>query len=249
MSEKAESGLEVVAWAHPDYCDVITDSPTRTIEWERSGVSPIPLVRQSDAERALQLKHEAHRKTWRQLEQVTGLLRGILNTARGSSGRIIIEVDEEADIRAALSQQADPRCEYCDGTGDVHRADGEWLGECKECDASEPAPAQDEREFDSRCLDPLLRQYCHNDGSPGFVFAYEAKGTEQLVDRMRAALATRPAQTEQQPEPLPYWEPCNPGCDPEFNGTRSRHCAELCHGARAALSPTPSPAMEAKEEL
>lgn len=21
-------------------------------------------------------------------------------------------------------------CEYCDGTGDVHRADGEWLGEC-----------------------------------------------------------------------------------------------------------------------
>lgn len=22
------------------------------------------------------------------------------------------------------------RCSYCDGTGDVHRADGEWLGEC-----------------------------------------------------------------------------------------------------------------------
>ncbi|MBB0026785.1 hypothetical protein [Ralstonia pickettii] len=25
------------------------------------------------------------------------------------------------------------RCEYCDGTGDVHRADGEWLGECTAC--------------------------------------------------------------------------------------------------------------------
>lgn len=23
-----------------------------------------------------------------------------------------------------------PLCEYCDGSGDVHRADGEWLGEC-----------------------------------------------------------------------------------------------------------------------
>ncbi|MCU9108287.1 hypothetical protein OE430_11165 [Pseudomonas aeruginosa] len=43
-------------------------------------------------------------------------------------------------------------------------------------------------------------------------------------------------------EPLPYWEPCNLGCDPEFNGKRSRHCAQLCHGARAALA-QPSPAL------
>lgn len=27
-------------------------------------------------------------------------------------------------------QPALPLCEYCDGSGDVHRADGEWLGEC-----------------------------------------------------------------------------------------------------------------------
>ena len=25
------------------------------------------------------------------------------------------------------------RCPYCDGTGDVHRADGEWLGVCEDC--------------------------------------------------------------------------------------------------------------------
>lgn len=25
------------------------------------------------------------------------------------------------------------RCVYCDGTGDVHRPDGEWLGECGPC--------------------------------------------------------------------------------------------------------------------
>lgn len=27
------------------------------------------------------------------------------------------------------------RCPYCDGTGDVHRADGEWLGAC-DCGAA-----------------------------------------------------------------------------------------------------------------
>lgn len=29
---------------------------------------------------------------------------------------------------------APKRCEYCDGTGDVHRADGEWMGECPDCE-------------------------------------------------------------------------------------------------------------------
>ncbi len=46
---------------------------------------------------------------------------------------------------AKLSQQApaEQRCEYCDGTGDVHGLDGEWRGECH---CQKPAPAQDERE-------------------------------------------------------------------------------------------------------
>lgn len=35
---------------------------------------------------------------------------------------------------------------------------------------------------------------------------------------------------------LPYWEPCNPGCDPEFNGQRSSECAGLCHNARVAIA-------------
>lgn len=38
--------------------------------------------------------------------------------------------------------------------------------------------------------------------------------------------------------PLPHWEPCNPGCDPEFNGHRSLYCAKLCHNARDALRGT-----------
>jgi len=46
--------------------------------------------------------------------------------------------------------------------------------------------------------------------------------------------------------PLPFWEPCNPGCDPEFNGYRSRFCATLCHNAREALA-APLPADSAQE--
>ncbi|HFL2882344.1 TPA: hypothetical protein ACGWRO_003429 [Pseudomonas aeruginosa] len=60
-----------------------------------------------------------------------------------------------------------------------------------------------------------------------------------------AFLASHPAVEQaggDEHEPLPYWEPCNLGCDPEFNGKRSRHCAQLCHGARAALA-QPSPAL------
>jgi len=81
------------------------------------------------------------------------------------------------EMKAALPWKAEPECEYCDGTGDVHRADGEWLGECKECDAAEPAPAQDER--DTFCA------YCGgNDEYP----------QDHCMD------CTRPlAQTEQQP--------------------------------------------------
>ena len=31
-------------------------------------------------------------------------------------------------LTAAINEE--PACPHCDGTGDVHRADGEWLGEC-----------------------------------------------------------------------------------------------------------------------
>lgn len=36
------------------------------------------------------------------------------------------------------------------------------------------------------------------------------------------------------PKALPYWEPCNPACDPELNGCRSKLCG--CERAKAALS-------------
>ncbi len=38
---------------------------------------------------------------------------------------------------------------------------------------------------------------------------------------------------EPAPESLPYWEPCNPGCDPELNGARSKLC--VCDQAKAVM--------------
>jgi hypothetical protein len=53
----------------------------------------------------------------------------------------------------------------------------------------------------------------------------------ELMQFARALLAGNGAEVAT----LPHWEPCNPGCDPEFNGQRSRHCAKLCQNARDAL--------------
>lgn len=53
-------------------------------------------------------------------------------------------VDMQLALNAELAKQAaEPvdRCRYCDGTGDVHRADGEWLGNC-DCGSSQPKPEQ-----------------------------------------------------------------------------------------------------------
>lgn len=40
------------------------------------------------------------------------------------------------DAALAHLQPKHTACDYCDGTGDVHRADGEWLGECNQCPAA-----------------------------------------------------------------------------------------------------------------
>jgi hypothetical protein len=41
----------------------------------------------------------------------------------------------------AAGTQDEKRCEYCDGTGDVHRIDGEWRGTCTACDAADSQTA------------------------------------------------------------------------------------------------------------
>lgn len=39
----------------------------------------------------------------------------------------------KASVRVTGEAQSAPRCEYCDGTGDVHNQVGEWLGTCQPC--------------------------------------------------------------------------------------------------------------------
>lgn len=58
-------------------------------------------------------------------------LPGMWDTADFSGG------ETEAPV-----QQEPVACPYCDGTGDVHRADGEWLGECTACNANQPDHAE-----------------------------------------------------------------------------------------------------------
>lgn len=56
----------------------------------------------------------------------------------------LMEAWRAANSPAAPAQQAGQApapaphtsCQYCDGTGDVHRAGGEWLGECNQCPAA-----------------------------------------------------------------------------------------------------------------
>ena len=135
-------------------------------------------------------------------ERLRGLLFGILSTPRGSSGRIIIEPDEEADIRSALSRH--PETVRSPGTEDtasmdsnseqeqftaVDMATAAAQGFRDGQAAVEPAPAQDEHDmfeawWDGRDLPDAMK-------APFF-----------MVWKARAKLATRPAQTEQQPRPV-----------------------------------------------
>lgn len=96
-------------------------------------------------------------------------------------------------------------------------------------------------------------QYCRSGGGDyERTFAFQAwRHLYPQLMAARAALAEHAPEPEKaegaqgERETLPYWEPCNPGCDPEFNGQRSKYCAQLCHNARAALAqPSPAPELE-----
>lgn len=52
---------------------------------------------------------------------------GVELVSRVVDGRTSTATSERMDATAG---ETAPHCEYCDGTGDVHRIDGEWLGYC-----------------------------------------------------------------------------------------------------------------------
>lgn len=50
-----------------------------------------------------------------------------------------------AALAASQPAPVEARCQYCDGTGDVHSIDGEWRGQCNQCNSaalSTPVQAQ-----------------------------------------------------------------------------------------------------------
>ena len=160
-----------------------------------------------NADQALQLKHEAHRKTWRQLEQSNGLLRVLmshfdtlvmhadthaLSAAFGEDWDVMVRAIRSQNA-AALSQQAEPDGpDYEDGP--------EFEGWAERCGNpakwdGEPAPAQDELR---KRFDEIEFEVAQGKHSAASVFT-----------QMRtAAMYIRPAQTEQQRIRMPcrMWE-------------------------------------------
>lgn len=94
--------------------------------------------------------------------------------------------------RAALSQQADPECERCNDTGEMDSGGVQPWGEAIlvpcDCKAEPAEPAQDERDAVSR--DAEL-----------YGIGFMVDGVRVHPSRVTVQYsATRPAQTEQQPE-------------------------------------------------
>lgn len=160
-----------------------------------------PALAEHAMEAELQLERERHRKTWRQLEQVRGLLRMATDRWASWASEIIhttpeyeSELAEIARVRATLSQQPEPapvnQCDGCqagvpvDDNGNHRMGKPGGYADLMRCEkaryVSEPAPAQDERE--ARALFEQMGLIADD---------------EQCIQMLATALATRPAQTEQ----------------------------------------------------
>lgn len=74
-----------------------------------------------------------------ELEAARGLLRHA-SSVLGSQGWDVLT--HEIDTLLTATPAPEVRCQTCDGTGDVHRADGEWLGECQ-CAKAEQGERQE----------------------------------------------------------------------------------------------------------
>lgn len=136
LAQPAEAeGVEVVAWAHPDYCDLITDSQIRAIEWERLGLSPVPLVRQADQLAALSAVTAERDAAQKDAERYRWVSSGLHEAETLASivichGGYAEKVAERVDVyREAAMAAKEPEPEHvCSGCG----AKG-WTGNCLEC--------------------------------------------------------------------------------------------------------------------
>ncbi len=105
--------------------------------------------------------------------------------------------------REALAAKPDnPRCEYCDGTGDVIDQTGEWRGACNMCDANQPQP-QAQALPDERAVNQIMEQAqvfasAWSLVGGGFDFGNALQDAEDAKTELRemvarAALASKPA--------------------------------------------------------
>ncbi|WP_313308705.1 hypothetical protein [Stutzerimonas nitrititolerans] len=133
-------------------------------------------------------------------ERLRGLLLSVLNTPRGTSGRIILEPDEEAAIRAALSQQAET----------APAQDERWAVHAQGPDELYAAFSREDAEQHAAALNALSMPagiqvsaiVVESPWPAAEHWKYLAEQERDHVAELRSR-ATRPAQTEQQPIRLP----------------------------------------------
>ena len=176
-----------------------------------------PALAEHAMEAELQLERERHRKTWRQLEQVTGLLQRSLDyfTEPGMPEDLLQE------YRTALSQQAEPigaaKPDQLIESAPIGLAKP---GSLSVTPLSEPAPAQDERSASGVTIEKDMFGTVHIKlGDFDYIqiqyqYPYTDNASQNVLAKRIVELLTRPAQTEQQPIRMPP-SPYMPGVEPE----------------------------------
>ncbi|TKA90364.1 hypothetical protein [Halopseudomonas bauzanensis] len=105
----------------------------------------------------------------------------------------------------------------------IHGIDGQWM---TNADLVVLARQIHQQSIDNQRLEAEAAHPPRHEFTPGY-FEYPKSDDPDVLKA-----ASQPAPDI---KPLPFWEPCNPGCDPEFNGQRSKLCVDLCEGARTAI--------------
>src|ERR1700744_3588560 len=89
-----------------------------------------------------------------------------------------------------LETAPEPRCPYCDNTGDVHSIDGEWRGECNECTPPHPTIEESLKVGEAVVDDTsTLEEWLKREMPPGTVINNPSWWAKRIA---RQAIYTRP---------------------------------------------------------
>lgn len=105
-------------------------------------------------------------------------------------------IERIQDLTGPASGGEAVRCEYCDGTGDVHSLDGEWRGTCTECDAgkgiAKPHPPTDPVAGVGDRLERLAKKWERVADEQGVV-TFTGAEHRLFANELRAIIGTAPA--------------------------------------------------------